>query len=154
MTSWIAIFSGRSVSQGSVASIQMVMATALIIGCGVASTTLWWFSQRYVGEMSLLVPDKLCFSVLDFWGNRQVVLQALLHSTTFNMFKCTDMLVLHCCCCMQVIFRSTESGGCCALAAARHKREKLQLLFDYLRLFASSTLLSDFDIQNRFLRGC
>ena len=58
--------------QGSISSIQMVMATSLIIGCGVASTTLWWFSQRYVGELSVLVPNKLCFSVLDFWGNRQV----------------------------------------------------------------------------------
>ena len=58
--------------QGSISSIQMVMAISLIIGCGVASTTLWWFSQRYIGEMSLVVPNELCFSVLDFWGNRQV----------------------------------------------------------------------------------
>ncbi len=32
-------------------------------------------AHRYVGELSLLLPPErksLCFSVLDFWGNRQV----------------------------------------------------------------------------------
>lgn len=57
--------------EGSISSIQMVMATSLITGCGFASTTLWWFSQRYVGELSLLWPKHVCISVLDFWGNRQ-----------------------------------------------------------------------------------
>ena len=59
--------------QGSVSGIQMVMASSLILGCGFASTTLWWFSQRYIGELSLMGPHLLRFSVLDFWGNRQVI---------------------------------------------------------------------------------
>ncbi len=61
-------------------SIQMVMASALVLGCATASVTLWYFSRRYVGELSLLRggppgrPSRLCFSVLDFWGNREVCL--------------------------------------------------------------------------------
>lgn len=64
--------------QGSVSSIQMVMASALVLGCATASVTLWYFSRRYVGELTLLKggragrPSRLCFSVLDFWGNREV----------------------------------------------------------------------------------
>ena len=63
--------------QGSVSSIQTVMATALVVGCATASVTLWYFSRRYVGELSLLRgepgrPSRLCFSVLNFWGNREV----------------------------------------------------------------------------------
>ena len=63
--------------QGTVSSIQTVMASALVLGCATASITLWYFSRRYVGELSLLKssagrPDRLCFSVLDFWGNREV----------------------------------------------------------------------------------
>lgn len=59
--------------QGSVEGVQMVMATSLVIGCAAASSALWYYSRRYVGELSLL-PDKhqACFSVLDFWGNREV----------------------------------------------------------------------------------
>lgn len=57
--------------EGSVSGIQMVMASSLILGCGFASTTLWWFSQRYIGELALVGPHLLRFSVLDFWGNRQ-----------------------------------------------------------------------------------
>ena len=58
-------------------SIQTVMASALVLGCATASITLWYFSRRYVGELSLLKgnagrPARLCFSVLDFWGNREV----------------------------------------------------------------------------------
>ena len=57
--------------------VQTVMATALVVGCVVASVTLWYYSRRYVGELSLRrrrpgeVP-RLCFSVMDFWGNREV----------------------------------------------------------------------------------
>lgn len=63
--------------QGSVSSIQTVMASALVLGCATASITLWYFSRRYVGEMSLLQggpgrPSRLCFSVMDFWGHREV----------------------------------------------------------------------------------
>lgn len=67
--------------QGSVEGVQMVMATSLVIGCAAASTALWYYSRRYVGELSLM-PNmrKACFSVLDFWGNREVTPRtALLH---------------------------------------------------------------------------
>lgn len=60
-------------SGGEVATGQMAVLGALVTGCGVASTTLWYFSRRYVGEISLLAahPGHACFSVLDFWGHRE-----------------------------------------------------------------------------------
>ena len=62
---------------GSLASTQAVMAAALVVGAGVASTTLWYYSRRYVGELALVVgqpgqPPLVRLSVLDFWGNREV----------------------------------------------------------------------------------
>eukprot|EP00798_Chlamydomonas_sp_ICE-L_P012319 gene12319-15487_t len=52
---------------------DVVTCGALAVGCIVTSYCLWYYSGRYVGELSLLLPDKktLRFSVLDFWGNRQ-----------------------------------------------------------------------------------
>ena len=75
------------VLQGNVSSIQMVMASALVVGCATASVTLWYFSRRYVGELSLLKgstgqPSRLCFSVLDFWGNREVRTRLLVSAYT------------------------------------------------------------------------
>ena len=75
------------VLQGNVSSIQMVMASALVVGCATASVTLWYFSRRYVGELSLLKgsferPSRLCFSVLDFWGNREVCTRLLFSAYT------------------------------------------------------------------------
>lgn len=63
--------------QGSVSAVQAVMAGALVTGSAVASVTLWYYSRRYVGELSLVrrlgdTQARLCFSVLDFWGNREV----------------------------------------------------------------------------------
>ena len=59
--------------QGSVEGVQMVMATSLVIGCAAASTALWYYSRRYIGELSLFpAKNQACFSVLDFWGNREV----------------------------------------------------------------------------------
>jgi hypothetical protein len=63
--------------QGSVSGVQIVMASALMVGSAVASVTLWYYSRRYVGEMSLIRQPgsscaRLCFSVMDFWGNREV----------------------------------------------------------------------------------
>jgi len=48
-------------------------AAALAVGCIVTSYCVWFYSSRYVGELSLLLPERkaLRFSVLDFWGNRQ-----------------------------------------------------------------------------------
>jgi hypothetical protein len=63
---------------GSVSGTQGVMAAALVVGAGAASTTLWYFSRRYVGELALLPagqagqPQRLRISVLDFWGHREV----------------------------------------------------------------------------------
>lgn len=53
------------------------MAGALVVGAGVASGALWYYSRRYVGELALLrgppgAPPRLRLSVLDFWGNREV----------------------------------------------------------------------------------
>ncbi|EFN57347.1 hypothetical protein CHLNCDRAFT_142712 [Chlorella variabilis] len=71
---------------GHVASTQAVMASALVMGAGVASGALWFYSRRYVGELALLSgsqpgqPPRLRISVLDFWGKREdndVALQAL-----------------------------------------------------------------------------
>ena len=67
-------------AQGAVSGVQLVMATALVVGCAVTSVALWYYSRRYVGELSLLPargartgsPPRLCFSVLDFWGRREV----------------------------------------------------------------------------------
>ena len=38
------------------------------------SCCLWYYSRRYVGEMAVMLPDaqRVRFSVLDFWGNREV----------------------------------------------------------------------------------
>ena len=66
----------------------MVMASSLILGCGFASTTLWWFSQRYIGELSLMGPHLLRFSVLDFWGNRQVITSDTLLEYRHDDRKC------------------------------------------------------------------
>ena len=62
---------------GSLASTQAVMAGALVVGAGVASSTLWYYSRRYVGELALVAkqpgqPPLVRLSVLDFWGNREV----------------------------------------------------------------------------------
>ncbi len=66
---------------------QALLATLLVLGSGVASSTLWFFSRRYVGELAALPPAglggaaRLRFSVLDFWGNRQVRVAAARYST-------------------------------------------------------------------------
>ena len=62
---------------------QTVMAVSLVVGCTVASVTLWYYSRRYVGELSLRQgrrggAPRLCFSVMDFWGNREVGMNGFL----------------------------------------------------------------------------
>lgn len=48
--------------------------TGLAVGMVVVSCCLWYYSRRYVGEMALMMPDaqRVRFSVLDFFGNREV----------------------------------------------------------------------------------
>ncbi|KAG1666245.1 hypothetical protein FOA52_011547 [Chlamydomonas sp. UWO 241] len=52
---------------------SIAAAAAVATGCVVTSYCVWFYSGRYVGELSLALPDKthLVFSVLDFWGSRQ-----------------------------------------------------------------------------------
>ena len=63
--------------QGELSGLQVLMAGVVVVGSGVATTALWFFSQRYVGELAALPAaapggaERLCFSVLDFWGKRQ-----------------------------------------------------------------------------------
>ncbi len=63
------------VAQGSLSVVQTAVAVSLLIGCGAASAALYFYSRRYVGQLQYLpdaVEPRLCFSVLDFWGHRQV----------------------------------------------------------------------------------
>jgi len=52
------------------------VAGGLLLGCGISATTLQYYSRRYVGELALVTrhpsDTRLRFSVLDFWGNREV----------------------------------------------------------------------------------
>lgn len=60
--------------QGSVDGTQLAVTGVLFAGCAAVSTTLWYLSRRYIGELSLLTAShrrQLCISTLDFWGNRQ-----------------------------------------------------------------------------------
>ncbi|KAF8064596.1 Asnsd1 [Scenedesmus sp. PABB004] len=63
-----------SLALGTSASLADVLAlTGLAGGMVAASCCLWYYSRRYVGEMSLLLPERrvVRLSVLDFWGNRE-----------------------------------------------------------------------------------
>lgn len=72
----ISVVATTLLSGGPVATLQMGVLTALVAGCGIASASLWYFSRRYLGEISLSPshPGKAKFSVLDFWGHREDVL--------------------------------------------------------------------------------
>lgn len=60
--------------QEEATSTDVLALTALAGGMVAASCCLWYYSRRYVGEMALMMPDaqRVRFSVLDFWGNREV----------------------------------------------------------------------------------
>lgn len=65
---------------GSVDGTQLAVTGVLFAGCAAVSTTLWYLSRRYIGELSLLTAShrrQLCISTLDFWGNRQDVMVEL-----------------------------------------------------------------------------
>lgn len=57
-------------TEGSVPLVQLLASGGLLIGCGVASLALWYYSSRYVGELSTLPRDRLMISTMDFWGYR------------------------------------------------------------------------------------
>eukprot|EP00884_Botryococcus_braunii_P006389 jgi/Botrbrau1/15751/Bobra.4_1s0117.2 len=62
-------------TEGTVEPFQLLLAGSVVFGCGMAAVTLWYFSRRYVGELSVINTGdgslQLCFSVLDFWGRRE-----------------------------------------------------------------------------------
>jgi drug/metabolite transporter (DMT)-like permease len=43
---------------GQQADVQWGPAAAVLAGCAVTSYCLWFYSSRYVGELSLLQPDQ------------------------------------------------------------------------------------------------
>lgn len=62
--------------QGTVEPQHVLIGGTLVFGCGMAAVTLWYFSSRYLGELSIVsrgtAAPQLCLSVLDFWGRRKV----------------------------------------------------------------------------------
>jgi hypothetical protein len=69
IATWCCMFAQEEATSGDVWAL-----TALAGGLVAASCCLWYYSRRYVGEMALMMPDaeRVRFSVLDFWGNREV----------------------------------------------------------------------------------
>ncbi|GMH39576.1 hypothetical protein BSKO_07474 [Bryopsis sp. KO-2023] len=59
--------------QGSVEPMIWGITLAIVFGAGTASTALWFYSRRYIGELALLGKhrDRVQISVMDFWGNRE-----------------------------------------------------------------------------------
>jgi hypothetical protein len=60
--------------QDEASTLDLLAVASMAAGTVVASNSLWYYSRRYVGEMSLLLPQQthIRFSSLDFWGNREV----------------------------------------------------------------------------------
>lgn len=71
------------------------------LGCAAASACLWYYSRRYVGELSLLPPNRCVarFSVLDFWGNREVGQSGAIALSLL----CQTLLSLSPLCCQQLL---------------------------------------------------
>lgn len=59
--------------QGALTAGTLLAVGAVVGGAAAASAALWYYSSRYVGELSLLPPDhrRVQISTLDFWGARQ-----------------------------------------------------------------------------------
>jgi hypothetical protein len=63
------------IAAGDLTPTDAALLAALTTGCVGSAFSLWYYSSRYVGELSVLLPpDKnkltLRLSSLDFWGNR------------------------------------------------------------------------------------
>ncbi|MEW5303091.1 MAG: hypothetical protein WDW36_005818 [Sanguina aurantia] len=69
----VAIMAGSILTTKESTSFEVAAVVGLIVGCVVTSYCVWYYSGRYLGELSLLLPQRRVarFSVLDFWGNRQ-----------------------------------------------------------------------------------
>ncbi|KXZ56389.1 hypothetical protein GPECTOR_1g345 [Gonium pectorale] len=68
-----AVFASVVLTTSNPDPMDLAAVGALAVGCIVTSYCIWYYSGRYVGEMSLLLPERrvVRFSVLDFWGNRE-----------------------------------------------------------------------------------
>ncbi|EFJ44750.1 hypothetical protein VOLCADRAFT_94820 [Volvox carteri f. nagariensis] len=68
-----AVFASVVLTTSNPNPMDLAAVGALAVGCVVTSYCIWYYSGRYVGEMSLLLPERrvVRFSVLDFWGNRE-----------------------------------------------------------------------------------
>lgn len=68
-----AAFASAVISTSNPDPTDLAAVGALAVGCVVTSYCIWYYSGRYVGELSLLLPERrvVRFSVLDFWGNRE-----------------------------------------------------------------------------------
>ncbi|KAG2442963.1 hypothetical protein HXX76_003037 [Chlamydomonas incerta] len=68
-----AVFASVVLTSNNPNPMDLAAVGALAVGCVVTSYCIWYYSGRYVGEMSLLLPERrvVRFSVLDFWGNRE-----------------------------------------------------------------------------------
>ncbi|GIL43372.1 hypothetical protein Vafri_1143 [Volvox africanus] len=68
-----AVFASVVLTTANPNPMDLAAVGALAVGCVVTSYCIWYYSGRYVGELSLLLPERrvLRFSVLDFWGNRE-----------------------------------------------------------------------------------
>merc|ERR1712166_188053 len=51
---------------------MLAMSGAILSGCGVASWAMYFYGRRYVGLLTLMVPERqLRISTLSFWGLRE-----------------------------------------------------------------------------------
>lgn len=65
-------------ASGDLTPTDAALLAALTAGCVGSAFSLWYYSSRYVGELSVLLPPTSCrgssltlrLSSLDFWGNR------------------------------------------------------------------------------------
>jgi hypothetical protein len=44
--------------EGSISTLDLLAVIAVLVGCVVTSYCLWFYSSRYVGELSLLLPER------------------------------------------------------------------------------------------------
>lgn len=90
----LAIPISSMIKHGSASGLDTLIAAGLLTGSAMAAATLWFYSRRYLGELSLLYPInnnnystdcninrssrpassssiRIKLSVMDFWGKRE-----------------------------------------------------------------------------------